>query len=54
MMQVIVLLHVGMKDGGLKHQTTYYVTVTAINKVGLSMTAYSKPLLIDNTPPQVC
>ena len=30
------------------------MTVTAVNKVGLKTTAYSKPLLVDNTPPQVC
>ena len=43
-----------MKNSGLKHQETYYVTVTAVNKVGLATTAYSKPLVVDDTPPQVC
>ncbi|KAI0241220.1 hypothetical protein LSAT2_032838 [Lamellibrachia satsuma] len=42
----------GLKNGGLKHQETYYVTVTAVNKVGLTTTAFSRPLLVDNTPPQ--
>ena len=30
------------------------MTVTAVNKVGLTTTAFSKPLVVDNTPPQVC
>ena len=30
------------------------MTVTAVNKVGLKTTAFSKPLLVDNTPPKVC
>ena len=30
------------------------MTVTAVNKVGLTTTAFSRPLLVDNTPPQVC
>ena len=30
------------------------MTVTAVNKVGLTSTAFSKPLVVDNTPPQVC
>ena len=42
-----------MKNGGLKHKETYYVTVTAVNKVGLMTSAYSKPLTVDNTPPKV-
>ncbi|KAI0219234.1 hypothetical protein LSAT2_029194 [Lamellibrachia satsuma] len=42
----------GMKNGGLKHQETYYVTVTAVNKVGLTTTVFSRRLLVDNTPPQ--
>ena len=29
------------------------MTVTAVNKVGLTTTAFSRPLLVDNTPPQV-
>ena len=44
---------VGMMNGGLKHKETYYVTVTAVNKIGLRTTAYSKPLSVDNTPPKV-
>ncbi|KAI0215917.1 hypothetical protein LSAT2_032052 [Lamellibrachia satsuma] len=43
---------IGLKNGGLKHQETYYVTVSAVNKVGLTTTAFSRPLLVDNTPPQ--
>ena len=30
------------------------MTVTAVNKVGLTTTAFSRCLLVDNTPPQVC
>ena len=44
---------VGMMNGGLKHKETYYVTVTAVNKIGLRTPAYSKPLTVDNTPPKV-
>jgi len=42
-----------MSNGGLKHKETYYVTVIAINKVGLKSVAYSKPLVVDDTPPRV-
>ena len=48
------LLCPGIKNGGLQHQKTYYVTVIAVNKVGLTTMAFSKPLVVDNTPPQVC
>ncbi len=41
-----------MKNGGLKHANTYYVTVTAVNKVGRRTSAYSKQVYVDNTPPK--
>ena len=44
---------VGMMNGGLRHKETYYVTVTAVNKLGLRTPAYSKPFTVDNTPPKV-
>ena len=43
----------GMTNGGLKHKETYYVTVVAVNKVGLETTAYSQRLVVDDTPPRV-
>jgi len=42
-----------MKNGGLKHRETYYVTVIAVNKVGLKTTSYSKEVVVDDTPPIV-
>ena len=48
------LLYLGMINGGLKHKETYFVTVIAVNKVGLKTVAFSKPLVVDDTPPRVC
>ena len=44
---------VGLMNGGLKHKETYYVTVTAVNKLGLRTPAYSNPFTVDNTAPKV-
>ena len=48
-----VRLSKGMKGGGMKHSVNYYVTVIAVNKVGLQTSSYSSPVLIDRTPPVV-
>ena len=47
------MIYLGMTGGGLKHKETYFVTVIAINKVGLKTAAYSAPLVVDTTPPRV-
>ena len=46
-------IYLGLSDGRLKHKDTYYVTVIAVNKVGLKSVAYSKPVMVDDTPPRV-
>ena len=35
----------------LEHGYRYYVTVEAVNAVGKKTSAFSQPLLIDDTPP---
>ena len=47
------MIYLGMTGGGLKHKETYFVTVIAVNKVGLKTAAYSAPLVVDTTPPRV-
>lgn len=37
--------------GQLSHGTVYYVTVTAVNTVGLVVSAFSLPIALDTTPP---
>lgn len=44
----------GIGFGGLKHTQTYYVTLTAVNKLGLMTTGYSNAIVVDDTPPRVC
>ena len=36
----------------LEHGKSYYVTVTAINTVGMETYAFSGPVAIDTTPPK--
>ena len=40
-----------MSELHLEHGYKYYVTVEAINSVGKKTSAFSQPLLIDDTPP---
>lgn len=35
----------------LSHGSVYYVTVTAVNTVGLEVSAFSLPIVLDTTPP---
>lgn len=35
----------------LSHGSVYYVTVTAVNTVGLEVSAFSLPIILDTTPP---
>ena len=35
----------------LSHGSIYYVTVTAVNTVGLEISAFSLPITLDTTPP---
>ena len=44
---------VGFLNGGLKHQGKYYATVTAVNKLGQMVSAFSAPIVVDDTPPKV-
>lgn len=36
----------------LEHGKSYYITVTAINTVGMETYAFSGPVAIDTTPPK--
>jgi hypothetical protein len=38
-------------DALMAHEKSYYMTVTAINKVGLQSYSFSGPISIDVTPP---
>ena len=38
-------------DGLMVHEKSYYMTVTAVNKVGLQSYSFSGPISIDVTPP---
>lgn len=38
---------------GLQHAKSYYIIVQAVTRAGLAATAYSVPLVIDTTPPQL-
>ena len=40
-----------MSELHLEHGYKYYVTVEAVNSVGKKTSAFSQPLLIDDTPP---
>lgn len=41
------------KENGLQmvHNKKYYITLRAVNHVGLESTVYSEPIMVDSTPP---
>ena len=45
------IIFTGFKGGNLKHGQKYFATVTATNNVGQTVSAYSKAISVDDTPP---
>ena len=44
--------HASVSGLSLTHETSLYVTVLARNAAGMTSVAYSRPLVVDMTPPE--